>query len=109
MNNSYSVIMTTFPNQESLEKVSSKLLESGLAACIQYFDVTSMFSWEGKINKEPEKLLLIKTKSSLFDEIKAFITKEHPYDVPEIIQVPIEKMAEAYQLWMESVLKKSES
>ena len=107
MNNSYSVIMTTFPNQESLEKVSSTLLESGLAACIQYFDVTSMFFWEGKINKEPEKLVLIKTESSLFDEIKALITKEHPYDVPEIIQLPIEKMAEAYQLWMESVLKKS--
>jgi len=109
MNNSYSIIMTTFPNQESLEKISSKLLESGLAACIQYFDVMSMFSWEGKINKEPEKLVLIKTKSSLFEDVKAVITEEHPYDVPELIQLPIEKMAEAYQLWMESVLKKSKS
>jgi len=106
MSNEYSVIMTTFPNQESMDKVSSKLLESGLAACIQCMDVTSMFSWEGKINHEPEKLVLIKTKSALFDEIKALIMQEHPYDVPEVIQLPIEKVAEGYQVWMESVLKK---
>jgi periplasmic divalent cation tolerance protein len=109
MNNKYSIIMTTFPNQESMEKVSSKLLELSLAACIQCMDATSIFSWEGKINKEPEKLVLIKTKSALFDEVKAVIDQEHPYDVPELIQVPIEKMAEAYQFWMDSVLKKSSS
>jgi periplasmic divalent cation tolerance protein len=105
MSTAYSVIMTTFPNAESAEKTSRLLIESGLAACIQQLDMTSMFSWEGRIDQEKEKLVLIKTQSSLFDEVQALVLKEHPYDTPEFIQLSIEKMAEGYRLWMDSVLK----
>jgi periplasmic divalent cation tolerance protein len=102
----YSVIITTTSSKNDAEKIIRPLLEEKLAACIQIYDIKSFYSWEGKINEDNEQILLIKAKSDLYKEIEESIRKNHTYDVPEIIQLPILNGSASYLNWIEEVSKK---
>ena len=101
----YCIVFCSCPNDVHAEMLSRSLIESRLAACVQIMPIRSFYQWKGEICKEEERLLLIKTKSSLYKNIEDFISRNHPYDVPEILMVPATGGLEKYFIWIETVCR----
>ncbi len=99
------VVMTTCPNLSEAETLAEKIVEAKLAACVQILPpMTSVYVWEGKVQKAAEHLLLIKTLKEKYDELAAFITANHSYVVPEIVAVEAAKVSESYSAWLGQLL-----
>lgn len=95
------VIYCTVPNKKEGRVIAKSLVENKLAACVNIIDkVESVFSWDHNLTQENEALLIIKTKKSLFEQIKVLIKELHSYNVPEIIAVNIESADETYLKWI---------
>lgn len=91
----------TCPDVETADDIASNLVERGLAACVnQLPGITSVYRWEGKIARDSEVLLLIKTTSARFEAMAAWIDDNHPYDTPEVIALPITAGTEDYLQWV---------
>jgi len=99
--NEYSIIIVTAGNKEAAREIASLLVERRLAACAQMIPIESVYSWQGKICEDSEVALHIKSRTALFDEIKAAIKEIHSYEVPEIIQVPITDGLPEYLAWID--------
>lgn len=98
------IVFTTTSDLNEAERLAQSIVEIKLAACVQILPrMTSVYLWEGKIQTEPEHLLLIKTLEEKFDELSEFIKEHHSYDVPEIVAIEAEKVSEEYLLWMRGV------
>ena len=96
------VVLTSTPNEEEANGLARSLIEEKLAACVQILPkMTSGYFWEGKVQTEPEHLLLIKTLEEKFDELSEFIRKNHSYEVPEIVAIAAEEVSEDYLHWLE--------
>ncbi len=96
------IVLTTTPNIDEAEALAEKLVDARLAACVQILpQMTSVYVWEGKVQKEPEHLLLIKTLPEKWDELRDFITANHSYTVPEIVAIVSTKVTEIYSKWLE--------
>ena len=96
------VVLCTCGSAEDAERISGALVESRAAACVNIVPgLTSIYRWQGAIERSPEWLLVIKTRRSLFDRLRAEIEKLHPYEVPEIVALPIVDGAEAYLAWLD--------
>jgi periplasmic divalent cation tolerance protein len=93
--------MTTAGNQEEADRLAGALVEQRLAACVQIIGINSCYVWDGQVQKEPELLLLIKTQSERYEQIERFITENHSYDVPEIVQLPISRGLGGYLSWIQ--------
>jgi periplasmic divalent cation tolerance protein len=78
-------------------------VENRLAACVQKVPIQSVYAWKGEICTEAERLLLIKTRSGLYDPIEAYITANHPYEVPEIVMIPLQEGLGAYLSWIDAM------
>lgn len=99
------IVLTTAPDQAAGEELARKLVDNGLAACVQVMPrMTSFYLWEGKIEKDEEHLLLIKTLPEKFDEVAAFIAQNHSYEVPEIAAIDADRVAEPYLSWLKDSL-----
>lgn len=94
------MIITTTPDNKTAEAIAETLLNKSLAACIQVTNIESYYKWKGENHLDQEKLLLIKTITANYEKIEAEIKANHPYEVPEIIQVPITKGSEEYLGWV---------
>ena len=98
------IVLTTTPNIAEAETLAEKIIEARLAACVQILpQMTSVYVWDGKLQKEPEHLLLIKTLAEKFDELSAFITANHSYAVPEIVAIDPERVSGPYLNWLKQV------
>lgn len=99
-------VQTTTGSQTVAERITTELVDRGLAACVQLAGpVRSSYRWQGKEEHTDEYLMLIKTSVSLLPEVKATIARLHPYDVPEVIATPIVDGSEGYLKWLgESLL-----
>ena len=104
--NDYCIVITTCANKEDARVVILKLLEEKLAACVQVVGINSWYTWKGSVNNEVECLLVIKTKKDLYQAVEECILKNHKYEVPEIIQVPIEAGFVKYLSWIDEVTGK---
>ena len=92
MEEQYAIIYVTTKNQEEAEKIADHLLRRKLVACANMIDgIKSTYWWRGKIEKDTECLMILKTKASLYTSIEKYIKEHHSYKVPEIILVPIHK------------------
>ena len=96
----YIVVLTTCPDEASAVRIAGELLESRLAACVSRQPVRSTYRWQGSIKDEPEVLLLIKTLGSRFADLEMRLKSLHPYNVPEIIALPIVAGSAAYLSWL---------
>ncbi len=95
------IILCTTNSFDSAETLAHYLVKEKLAACVNIIPkIYSIYSWQNKIEKDEEFLMVIKTKQELFNQIKDKIILLHPYDVPEIIAVDITKGAEDYLNWI---------
>jgi len=101
MQNEYSIIIATAPDRESAKKIARLLVEKRLAACAQMIPIESIYFWQNKICEDSETALFIKSRTALFDKIKAAIRENHTYEVPEIIQIPITDGLPEYLKWID--------
>lgn len=104
---SYIIVMTATSSNKETEKIALALIQQKLAACVQVLPIKSYYTWQDKMNIEDEHLLLIKCKRAEFAEIEKCIKKNHSYEVPEIVMIPIEAGSKDYLDWIEQVTKKS--
>lgn len=87
------------------ETLAEAIVNAKLAGCVQILPpMTSVYVWEGQVQKAQENLLLIKTLPEKYDELESFIIANHSYDVPEIFAVEATKTAEPYLAWLEQVI-----
>jgi periplasmic divalent cation tolerance protein len=98
------IIMTTYPAKpKELKQFIYRILGSKLAMCVNKINyVKSYYIWEGKIKSDNEKILLIKTSDEKVKELKDFLEKNHPYDVPEIIELNPSDVNESYLNWIKN-------
>ncbi len=95
------LILVTAPGRDVATALARGLVERGLAACVNLVDgVTSIYSWEGKLQEESELLLLIKTRCAHLQAIEDFLRSEHPYDVPELVALSPTEVETRYYQWM---------
>lgn len=97
----FAVCYVTAPDENIAKKLSHEIVEKQLAACVNIVpSITSVYSWEGKINEDSETLLIIKTRKSRVDDLSEYIRNNHPYSVAEVISVPIENGNRPYLDWI---------
>jgi periplasmic divalent cation tolerance protein len=97
------LVMTSLPDMEAAKALARRLIDVNLAACVQLQpSVQSIYRWEGRVCEEQEVVLLVKTTAAQWPAISAFIKQNHPYDVPEIIALPIERGLPDYLQWITS-------
>jgi periplasmic divalent cation tolerance protein len=102
---SYIQITTTTEKRQDAEKIAGVLVDEKLAACVQLVGpITSIYRWKGQVEKAEEWQCLIKTRQDLYEEIEKTIKSIHPYEVPEIIALPLSKVSKDYLEWLDSVL-----
>ena len=100
MSSLYCVILTTAGSQAEAERLAEMLVSRQLAACVQIVNILSCYRWKGTVTKEAELLLLIKTATHLYAEVEAAIVENHNYEVPEVIQIPVEQGLDRYLEWI---------
>ena len=100
------VVLSTVPDARTARKLAGLLVKEKLAACVSIQDrLVSQYRWKGKVETVRESLLLIKTSRSRYPEIQKFILKNHPYEIPELLALPVVEASKKYLKWLASSLK----
>lgn len=93
--------LCTCPDAENAAKLAQALVDARLAACVNRLPgVLSTYRWQGEVNTDNEELLLIKTTAMRFETLKARLLELHPYELPELIVLPVERGHAAYLDWV---------
>jgi len=101
----YIVVYITVPNEDIGLKLSRGLVEARLAACVNLLgDLRSVYWWRGNIEEAKEKLLVVKSRRDKFEELVRFVKMNHPYEVPEIIAIPIISGNSEYMRWIDEAV-----
>ena len=101
----YCLVMTTTDDYQTAIEISNRLVETNLAACCSISSpIQSVYKWKGKTETNQEYQLLIKTRIGNFENIIIEINKIHNYEVPEIIQIPIDDGNKEYLNWIDESL-----
>lgn len=97
------IVLSTFPNSETAQKCATLIIEKELAACVNMINISnSFYKWEGKIQKHPEFLLLIKTTKKAYLQLEHLIKAQNPNKTPEVIYLEIKGGDAAYLSWLDS-------
>ena len=105
MDNDYTIIKSSYPSMESAKGAARNLIGQRMAACAKVIPCESVYVWNGTIAEDTETVLLIITHRDLFCVVEREIKESHPYDVPEIIQIPIINGTEDYLNWIDENTK----
>jgi periplasmic divalent cation tolerance protein len=96
------VVLSTVASPEDAQRIARELVERGLAACVNIVPgVTSVYRWQGRIETDAEHLLVIKTTAEGFEALRAGILSLHPYEVPEVLALPVRGGHGAYLAWLD--------
>ena len=97
------LVITNLPDRDSAAKLAHTLIERRLAACVNILSpCRSVYRWQGRIEDTEEFPMLIKTTRERYAELEAAIRAGHPYELPEIIAVPLAGGLPAYLEWVDS-------
>lgn len=97
------LVITTCPDTAAAEALAEPLLRQGLAACVSILPgARSLYEWKGELVREQECVLLIKSREACYPELEAAIREQHPYELPEVIAVPISDGLAPYLAWIDS-------
>ncbi|MGH8657830.1 MAG: divalent-cation tolerance protein CutA [Gammaproteobacteria bacterium] len=106
MNNEYILILSTFPDLSGAKQIARLLVESGVSACVNVIpSIASVYRWKGVIECQEECLLIIKTRVECFPAVRDKILGQHPYELPEVIAVPVVDGFDKYLRWIDSALQ----
>jgi len=98
----YIQVITTTEKKDDAEAIARTLVEKRLAACVQIVGpVTSVYRWQGQIETAAEFQVIAKSRRELFAQIEQAIGEVHPYDVPEILVVPVDEGSREYLAWVD--------
>jgi periplasmic divalent cation tolerance protein len=102
------IVLSTFPDADTAARIARVLVEEQLAACVNVVQsVRSIYRWEGKVCDEAEALAVIKTTAERYPALAAKITELHPYQVPEVIALPLADGHPPYLAWLAEQVAKS--
>jgi len=105
MSDAHILVLCTVPDEASAKKIAGDLITKRLAACVNMLPgLTSVYPWKGQIETSDELLLFIKSRRDRYPELEIAITENHPYELPEIISVPIAQGLAAYLNWIDQNL-----
>ena len=106
MINNAMIFFVTVSDIKFAEELSFDLIKAKIAACVNIVEgITSIYAWKGKIEKDCECFLIIKTTTDKSDELIKYIENHHPYDTPECIGIKIEEGSRKYLGWISSSVK----
>lgn len=94
------IILSTYPNKKSITKIANELVQNKIAACVNITKISSIYSWQGKIENVSEYLALFKTTQKNKKSLKEKIKASHPYDIPEIAEINITSINTSYLKWL---------
>lgn len=95
------LVLTSLPDHAAASALARALVTGRLAACVQVgAPVESMYHWRGQIETAHEIPVTIKTRAALYGEVEAAIVAAHPYELPEVIAVPITHALDRYLDWI---------
>ncbi len=94
------IIISTYPNKNSINKIANKLVKDKIIACVNITKISSIYSWQGKIKNTSEYLALFKTTQKNKKSLKEKIKATHPYKVPEIAEINITSINKSYLKWL---------
>ena len=105
MENDYIEVSTTFASEAEARQMAHLLVEQRLAACVQIIGpMTSVYRWQGTVEEEMEFGLVAKSRQNLFAQMEKLITAHHPYDLPQIIALPLLAVSRDYGEWLAAQL-----
>jgi periplasmic divalent cation tolerance protein len=94
-------VYTTFPSVVEAEKAGRVLVEGRLAACVNILPgMTSVYRWQGAVERAEEAVMIVKTRQSLAEAVRASVKATHPYDTPAIVVLPVESVDDSYFAWI---------
>src|SRR5689334_20048332 len=95
------IVLTNLPDREAARKLAHELVARRLAACVNVLaECTSVYRWKGKIENASEVPVLIKTRADRYGEVEAAIRELHPYELPEVVAVPVVRGLGEYLDWV---------
>jgi periplasmic divalent cation tolerance protein len=94
------IIVSTYPDKKSILKISNKLVKTKIVACVNITKISSIYTWQGKIENTSEYLALFKTTNKNKKILKEKIKSTHPYDVPEIAEIDVNSINKPYLDWI---------
>ena len=98
---SFVIVLSTFPTDQDPLPLSRTLVEEQLVACVNVLPaMPSVYRWEGKVEQAVEHQLVMKTTRERVEALKARLAELHPYDVPELLVVPVVDGGESYLQWL---------
>lgn len=95
-----SLVFVTFPSDSNYSEWCKNIIEWRLATCVNIVKVRSIYRWEGRIEESDEVLLIFKTTKEKINMLKETVLKDHPYQVPEFIEVSIGDVNKPYLEWV---------
>jgi periplasmic divalent cation tolerance protein len=94
-------VYTTYPSIVEAEEAGRSLVEQRLAACVNILPgMISHYRWQGAVERAEETVMLIKTRASLAEAVRAWVKDKHSYDTPAILVLPIESVDQTYFAWV---------
>jgi periplasmic divalent cation tolerance protein len=99
-NSDVQVVLCTFPDAEKAAEIARTLVSEKLAACVALSEVVSIYAWKAEIKGEPEVQAVIKTTADRYDALAKRIIELHPYEVPEVIAIPVLGGHAPYLAWV---------
>lgn len=100
------LVLSTFPDHDTARRIATALVEARLAACVNLVpSVQSIYRWQGKVESADEVLAVVKTTAEMYPQLEARLKELHPYEVPEIVALPTERVLEAYAKWVSEMTK----
>ncbi len=97
------VVLSTVGSEEDAARIARSLVEQRLAACVSVVPgVTSFYRWKGEIARDAEWLMVMKTTTAGFERLRKTLVELHPYDVPEVVALPVERGHAPYLDWVDA-------
>lgn len=97
----YVLVLSTCPDEETAERLAAGLVEARLAACVNILGpLRSVYRWQGAVQKDDETLLIVKTHRDRYPQVERLIVQQHPYELPEVLQVAIRGGSADYLSWI---------
>jgi len=97
------VVLITWPASQDPGPFARSLVDARLAACVNVLPpMQSVYRWDGHVEEASEQLLVVKTTRARVEPLTAHVTEMHPYDVPEVVALPVDSGLDAYLAWVTS-------